>query len=108
MAFGLQDSMDFGGTAESFDSNGNDGIVSALENIGVNAAAGAASVGLSYLGKSAGVQSAYSPYNSALLTQNPSLLARGPYASAGSNSIVLVGFLLIGGLLLFAAFRRKG
>ena len=108
MAFGLQDSMDFGGTAENYDSNGSDGIFYALENIGVNFASGAASVGVSALAKSAGVAAPYAGYPGSSLALSPSLLARPTTAlGTGSNTIILIGALLIGGLL-FVALRRKG
>ncbi len=42
MGFGFQDIMDWSGGGESSDEYGNGGILSALENIGVNFAAGAA------------------------------------------------------------------
>ena len=117
MDFSLQDigsGGGWGGVSESFGGNGDtgdNGILSALENVGVNFAAGAASVGLGALGKSAGVSTAYNPYatNPALLTRPPG--SPLPYGSAfgpGGNGVVLVGVLLVGGLLLFAAFGRKG
>jgi hypothetical protein len=113
--FSLQDTggSGWGSVSENFgNGNGDTGtgdITSALENIGVNFAAGAASVGLSAIGKSAGVSSGYGSYgyNPGLLTRPPgSLPAYG--AGVGSNGVVLVGVLLVGGLLLFAAFGRKG
>jgi len=123
MDFSLQDlggGSGWGGVSEAFGGNGDsgdNGIFSALENIGVNFAAGAATVGLSALGKSAGVSTAYAPVGSRDFALNSSQLARRPgsappgvAASLGvrSNGIVFAGVLLIGGLLVFAAFRRKG
>lgn len=106
MAFGLQDSMDFGGTQEAFDSTGNSGIISDLENIGVNFAAGAATVGLGALSKSAGVSvpygSALTPYN---ITQRPGTLV--PPISPISSNTILLGGVLIAGLLVFIALRGK-
>ena len=114
MDFSLQDTGGggWGSVSESFGGSGDTGtgdITSALENIGVNFAAGAASVGLSALGSSAGVASAY-PYasNPSLLTRPPGSLPYGSSLGTGSNGVVLVGVLLVGGLLLFAAFGRKG
>jgi hypothetical protein len=108
--FSLQDTggAGWGSVSENYGTgNGDTGtgdIYSTLENIGVNFAAGAASVGLGAISKSAGVSSPYSSYN---LTRPPgSLPAYG--AGVGGNGVVLVGVLLVGGLLLFAAFGRKG
>jgi len=105
MAFGLQDLSDFGGDGSAPDSSGNSGIVSALENIGVNFAGAAATIGLSSFARSQGV-------NSNLVNQYSYSggIARPPgvVAPAKSNSLVVAGVLLIGGLLLYAAFRRKG
>ena len=114
MDFSLQDTggSGWGSVSENFgDGNGDTGtgdITSALENVGINFAAGAASVGLGAIGKSAGVSSAYNPYlsNPSLLTRPPGTLAAS--AGIGSNGVVLMGVLLVGGLLLFAAFGRKG
>jgi hypothetical protein len=104
----------WGTVAESFGGNGDTGssggIVSALENIGVNFAAGAAAVGLSALGKSQGVSTAYPAYNPGALTRPPRSVPnyRGTYGASGSNVVLIGGALLIGGLLLFAAFGRRG
>jgi hypothetical protein len=119
MEFSLQDigsGGGWGGVSENFGPNGdtggdtgNSGIVSSLENIGVNFAAGAASVGLQALGKSQGISSGYgvTPYQ---LTRRPGTVS--PYGvgfgSGGGSSIRFVGVLLVGGLIVFAAFRRKG
>jgi hypothetical protein len=112
--FSLQDTggSGWGSVSESFGGNGDtgydsSGITSTLENIGVNFAAGAASVGLNALGKSAGVSSPYGYSSPSILTRPPgSLPTYG--AGVGGNGVVLVGVLLGGGLLLFAAFGRKG
>ena len=114
MDFSLQDTggSGWGSVSEDFGNGGNgdtgySGITSALENIGVNFAAGAASVGLNALGKSAGVSSPYGYSSPSLLTRPPgSLPTYG--VGVGGNGVVLVGVLLVGGLLLFAAFGRKG
>ena len=113
MDFSLQDTggSGWGSVSENFGTGSGDtgtgDITSALENIGVNFAAGAASVGLSSLGASAGVSSPYGSINPALLTR-PSGSLSAYSAGVGSNGVVLVGVLLVGGLLLFAAFGRKG
>jgi hypothetical protein len=115
MEFSLQDigsGGGWGGVSENFGPNGdtgNSGIVSSLENIGVNFAAGAASVGLQALGNSQGVSTGYgaSPY---ALTRRPgtgSPFGVG-FGSGGGSSILFVGVLLVGGLIALAAFRRKG
>ena len=118
MEFSLQDigSGGWGGVSEntgpSGDSGGS-GIISALENIGVNVAAGAASIGLQSLGKSQGVAApyggVYSSYNPSLLTARPGTIP--PYASYGApvkgSTLAMAGFVILGGILLFAALRRK-
>lgn len=107
MAFGLQDLSDFGGDGSAPDSSGNSGIVSALENIGVNFAGAAATVGLQSFANSQGVRSnlvnqyAYTGG----IARPPGTLVAAP---ASSNTLVVAGVLLFGGLLLYAAFRRKG
>jgi hypothetical protein len=120
MEFSLQDIGSGGGwsgVSESFGGNGdtgNNGVISALENIGVNFAAGAATVGLGALGRSAGVSSAYTnpaavAYNSALLTRRPGTVSPvGAALGVSGNTLVFAGVFLIGGLLVLAAFRRKG
>jgi len=119
MEFSLQDigSGGWSGVSEAFggngDSGGGNGIVSALENIGVNFAAGAATVGLSALGKSAGVSSAYAnpavlAYNSALLTRRPGTVSPVGAAIGVSGNTLVFGGLVLAGLVLWAAFRRKG
>jgi hypothetical protein len=111
--FSLQDigSGGWGSVSENVGGNGDTGtgsIWSSLENIGVNFAAGAASVGLQALGKSQGVSTAYPAYNPGMLTRPPgSIPMRSPGVGA-SNGVVVVGGLLIVGLLVFAAFGRKG
>jgi len=107
----------WGGVAESVGGNGDTGdgsITSALENIGINFAAGAATVGLGALGKSAGVSSAYTnpaalAYNSALLTRRPGTFSPAAAAlglSGGGSGLLIAGVLLVGGLLLVAALRK--
>ena len=86
--FSLQDLGGGGGLAGVSESRGGTGILSALENIGVNFAAGAATVGLSAIGKAAGVSPVYS--NPAALAYNSSLLTRPP----GSVSPVVTDNLL--------------
>ena len=119
MEFSLQDigSGGWGGVAENFGSNGDTGsgdITSALENIGVNFAAGAATVGLGALGKSAGISSAYTnpaalAYNSALLTQRPGTVSPvGAALGVNGNTVVAAGVLLFGGLLALVFISRIG
>src|SRR5712691_2633222 len=101
--------MDFSGGGESPDNGGNQGILSAFENIGLNFAAGAATVGLSALGKSAGVSSAYTnpasvAYNSALLTRRPGTVSPVGAAIGVSGNTVVFGGLVLVGLVLWAAF----
>ena len=120
MEFSLQDIGSGGGwsgVSESFGGNGDtggNGIVSALENIGVNFAAGAATVGLGALGRSAGVSSLYTnpaalAYNSSLLTRRPGTFSPvGAALGVSGNALLIAGVLLVGGLVLFAAFRGKG
>jgi hypothetical protein len=106
MSFGLQDIMDFGGDGSSPDNSGNSGILSALENVGVNFAAGAASIGLNALGRSAGtgITSAYA--SPGYLARNPGTPPSRLNAGVSTNTLVFGGFLLAG-LVLWAAFRRK-
>jgi len=113
MGFGLQDIADWGGDGSSPDNSGNGGILSALENIGVNFAAGAATVGLGALGRSAGVSSAYTnpaalAYNSALLTRRPGTVSPVGAAIGVSGNTLVFGGLVLAGLVLWAVFRRKG
>lgn len=119
MEFSLQDIGSGGGwsgVAENFGGNGDTGdgsITSALENIGVNFAAGAATVGIGALGNAAGVSSAYTnpaaiAYNSSLLTRRPGTVSPlGAAVGVSGNTLVFAGVLLIGGLVLFAAFRPR-
>ncbi len=106
MAFGLQDLSDFGGDGSAPDSSGNSGIVSALENIGVNFAGAAATIGLSSFARSQGVNSnLVNQYSySGGIARPPGTVVAHP---ASSNGLVVAGVLLIGGLLVYAAFRRK-
>jgi hypothetical protein len=115
MEFSLQDigggGGGWGGVSESFGGNGDTGdgsITSALENIGVNFAAGAASVGLGALGRSAGVSASPASINGGYLTRRPGTYSPGVALGVGGNGVVIAGVLLIGGLLLFAAFRGRG
>jgi hypothetical protein len=105
MAFGFQDSMDFSGGGDSPDSSGNTGILSALENVGVNFAAGAATVGLGAISKSAGVQAPYglTPYN---ITRTPGTFA--PMKPPVSNNTIVFGGLVLAGLLVWIALRGRG
>jgi hypothetical protein len=94
------------------DTSGGSGIVSALENIGVNFAAGAATVGLGALGRSAGVSPAYTnpaalAYNSSLLTRRPGTVSPVGAAIGVSGNTLFFGGILLVGLVLFAAFRRR-
>jgi hypothetical protein len=116
MEFSLQDIGSGGGwsgVSENIGMNGdsgNSGIVSALENIGVNFAAGAATAGLGYLGKATGTNTspAALAYNSALLTQRPGTVSPvGAALGVSGNALLLAGVVLIGGLLLVTAFRGR-
>ncbi len=120
MDFSLSDiggGSGWGGVSESFGGNGDvggGGITSALENIGVNFAAGAAAVGLGALGNSAGVSSAYTnpaslAYTSSVLTRRPGTFSPvGAALGVGGNSLLFAGVLIVGGLIAFAALRKKG
>jgi hypothetical protein len=106
MDFSLSDigGSGWGTVAENFgDGNGDtgsDSITSALAGLGINIAAGAASVGLQTLAQSQGVQAAYPlGYNAAMLPR--------PALSSPMSGTVVVGALLVGGLLLYAVFWRK-
>jgi hypothetical protein len=109
--FSLQDigSGGWGGVPESFGGSGDTGtgdITSALENIGVNFAAGAATVGLGAIANNAGVSSSSLAYGSSALTRRPGTAS--PYGAAlgASGNTLILGGLLIGGLLLFVALRK--
>jgi hypothetical protein len=114
MDFNLQDIGIGGGWSVSDDSkpDGTTGFdwTSALENVGVNFAAGAASVGLQTLAKSQGVSASYiNPYTQPrgqVLVPTTNRLGFG----TGTGSALLVGTLGVAGLglLLFLALRKKG
>ena len=113
--FSLQDLGGGGGLAGVSEARGGSGIISALENIGVNFAAGAATVGLSALAKSQGVSQAYAnpaavAYNTSVLTRPPGQVSPiGAALGVSGDSLLLAGVLLVGGLVAFAALlRRKG
>jgi hypothetical protein len=117
--FSLQDIGSGGGwsgVSESFGGNGDTGsgsIWSSLEtglvNVGVNAAAGAASIGLGSLGKSAGVSTAYPSYNPLNLTRPPGSVPNyGASFGAGGSNVVVIGGVLLVGLLLVVALRGRG
>lgn len=114
MSFGLQALNDWGGDGSASDDTGNSGILSALENIGVNFAAGAATVGLQAFGQSQGVSSAYTnpaavAYNSALLTRRPGTVSPvGAALGVSGNTVVFAGLALVAALVAWQAFRRKG
>ena len=112
--FSLNDLGGSGGLTGVSESRGS-GIVSALENIGINFAAGAATVGLSALAKSQGVSQAYAnpaavAYNTSVLTRPPGQVSPiGAALGVSGDSLLLAGVLLVGGLVAFAALlRRKG
>jgi hypothetical protein len=84
-------------------------LTNSLENIGVNFAAGAAGIGLSALGSTAGVSPSTVGFNTALLSSRPGSLS--PLGVAAGTSLlnspmVIVGGLLIGGLLLVVLLKR--
>jgi hypothetical protein len=111
----LQDLGGGAGLSDVSDGGGN-GITNALENIGVNFAAGAADVGVAALSNSAGV----SPYQLAAtgagLALNSSLLTRRPGSSfpigqalgLSPNVLVLGGIVVVSLLAYAIVFRRKG
>jgi hypothetical protein len=89
-----------------------DGILSAFENLGVNLAAAAGTVGIQALGKNLGVSSMYTnpaaiSYNSALLTQRPGTVSPVGAALGVSGNALLFGGVLLVGRVMFAAFRRR-
>lgn len=115
MEFSLQDigSGGWGGVSEDTgaggDSGGSNGIISALENIGVNVASDAAAIGLDRLSSQALTnRGVYTSYNPSLLTARPGTVP--PYASYSAvkgSTLAMAGFVILGGILLFAALRRK-
>lgn len=82
------------------DNSGN-GVLSALENIGVNFGAGLAGVGLNALAAKAGTAPVVAPYSSGTLVRPPGSTA---YAARlpQSGFTVSSGTLVVGGLALFA------
>jgi len=114
VAFTLQDLGGLGGTSDVSDYNsGGSQIISALENVGVNFAAGAANVGVAALGNSLGVSpsqlaqnSAALAYNSALLTRPPGTVSPIGAALGVSPTLLVVGGLLVVGLIGYAIFRK--
>ncbi len=92
---------DFGGNGDVGSGDTTSALVSSLENIGINFAAGAATVGLGAIGKSAGVSSLYSnpaalAYNSALLTRRPGTVSPvGAALGVSGNTLVLAGVVVI-------------
>ena len=110
MDFSLQT---LGGVNDVPNYGGNDsdnGIVSSLENLGVNLAAAAGTVGIQALGSKLGVSGYYTnpaaiAYNSSLLTRAPGSSPVGAALGVSGNAILFGGILLIG-LVAFAAFRK--
>lgn len=89
----------------------NGGIVSSLENLGVNLAAAAGTVGIQALGSKLGVSGYYTnpaaiAYNSSLLTRAPGSVSPVGAALGVSGNAILFGGILLVGLVAFAAFRR--
>lgn len=115
MAFfdGVGSSSGVGWGSVSSTNNGGSGIVSALENIGVNFAAGAATIGLGALSRTAGVSSglvnpAAVAFNSSILTRRPgSFSPIGAAFGVSGNTLLFAGVLVVG-LLVFAATRKRG
>jgi len=90
-----------------------DGILSSFENLGLNLAAAAGTVGIQALAKNTGVNSAYAnpaaiSYNSALLTQRPGRVSPVGAALGVSGNVLVFGGILLVGIIAFAAFRKKG
>jgi hypothetical protein len=88
---------------------GDSGIVSSLENIGVNFAAGAAGVGLGALANTARVSPYAASYGTSVLTARPGSFTPFSLAASSSlanNPLLIVGGLLVGGLILVALLRR--
>lgn len=119
MAFSfLQDNGGLSGFGDVSDQtlDGGDGgsaITSALDNIGLNLAAGAANVGVGALENAAGVSPSQLAQNSAFLGANSALLTSRPgsvspfRAATGVNPNVFVfGGLLIAGLVVYALVKR--
>ena len=95
------------------DTGGNDdgGILSSFENLGVNLAAAAGTVGIQALGNNLGVSPYYSnpaaiAYNSSLLTRRPGSVSPIGAALGVSGNALLFGGILLVGLVAFAAFRK--
>jgi hypothetical protein len=93
--------------------DGGSAITSALENIGVNFAAGAANVGVAALGNAAGVtpgqlaaNASLLGYNSALLTSRPGSISPFRAATGVSSNVLVFGGLLIAGLVVYALVKR--
>ncbi len=120
MAFSmLQELGGLGGTPDvgtnDADNSGNS-VLSALENIGVNFAAGAAAVGVNALARNTGTAPQFAPYSSGSslrLNQqqaayNASLQARnnGPLVF-GTGTLLVGGGLLLGTVFVLALLFRK-
>lgn len=111
MDFSLQT---LGGVGDVPNYGGNDsdnGIVSSLENLGLNLGAAAGAVGIQALGNSLGVSPAYTnpaaiAYNSSLLTRRPGTVSPIGAAFGVSGNAILFGGILLIGLVAFAAFRK--
>ena len=109
MDFSLQSLGNIGDVQDS-SGNSDGGILSSFENLGINLAAAAGTVGVQALGNNLGVSPYYTnpaaiAYNSSLLTRRP-----GSFSIPGAALGVSGNALLFGGILLvvaFVAFRRK-
>lgn len=89
------------GTDDS--SSSDNGVLSAFENIGENFAAGAASVGLNALAKSAGTSPVVAPYSASTLAQRPGSSLYGYQAVRPTSQPFSTGTLVVGGLFVVLA-----
>jgi hypothetical protein len=81
--------------------SGDNGILSALENVGVNFAAGAASVGLNSLARSSGTSPVVAPYSSGTLARPAGSTAYATRSQLPASQPFSTGTLVVGGLFLF-------
>lgn len=116
MAFSfLQDLGGISGTPDTGvddTESGDSGILSALENVGVNFAAGAASVGLNSLAKSSGTAPVVAPYSAGTLARpagSNAYASRVPFSQSGISTTTLLvgGFGLLLTLGLIVAIVRR-
>ena len=111
MDFSLQDLGNVGDVADYSGGDGSNPIVSSLENLGVNLASAAGTVGIQALGNNLGVSPYYTnpaaiAYNSSLLTRRPGSFSPLAGALGVSDNTFLFGGILLVGLVAFVAFRK--